>query len=67
MFYLAIIQNNTTCALYSYEDYDAALAAFHNEMGYRGEGRDSTLCIIFNSNGDILYSENWVRPITDNE
>lgn len=58
-YYLAIIQNNEACALYAYDTYDAALSAFHSEMAYRGEGRTSTLCIIFNSSGDILYSEAW--------
>lgn len=58
-YYLAIIQNNETCALYAYDTYDAALSAFHSEMAYRGEGRTSTLCIIFNSSGDVLYSEAW--------
>ena len=61
MYYLAIVQNNETCALYAHETYDAALAAFHLEMGYRGEGRTSTLCIIFNSAGEILYTESWNR------
>ena len=60
-YYLAVVQNNSTCALYSYDTYDAALAAFHSEMAYRGEGRESTLCIIFNSSGDILYTEAWHR------
>ena len=61
MYYLAIVQNNTTSALYSYETYDSALAAFHTEMAYRGEGRTSTLCIIFNSAGEVLYTESWNR------
>ena len=60
-YYLAIIQNNETCALYAYNTYDEALAAFHSELAYRGEGRTSTLCIIFNSAGEVLYTENWNR------
>lgn len=60
-YYLAIIQNNETCSLYAYNTYDEALAAFHTEMAYRGEGRTSTLCIIFNSSGEVLYTETWNR------
>jgi hypothetical protein len=61
-YYLAVIQNNTTSALFGYDTYDEALSAFHTEMAYRGEGRDSTLCIIFNSSGELLYTERWNRP-----
>lgn len=60
-YYLAIIQNNETCALFAHDDYDSALAAFHSEMAYRGENRISTLCIIFNSSGEVLYTEAWHR------
>ena len=44
MYYLATIQNKTTCAMYSYNTYDEVLAAFHTEMAYRAEGRNSTTC-----------------------
>ena len=62
MYYLATIQNKTTCAMYSYNTYDEVLAAFHTEMAYRAEGRNSTTCIIIDESGTILYTESWIRP-----
>ena len=60
-YFLAIVQNKETCALYSYDTYDEALAAFHSELAYRGEGRNSTFCLIFDENGQVLYTEAWNR------
>ena len=34
MFNLVIIQNDSARAIYAYDTYDAALAAFHAEMAY---------------------------------
>lgn len=67
MYYLAVIQNNNTPALFSHETYDAALAAFHNELGYRAEGRTSTKCAILDSELVTLMRETWVTPVTDTE
>ena len=57
--YLIIVQNDTTAAIYGYDDYDAALAAFHTELAYRGEGRESTMCVIVDSHGNTLKREMW--------
>lgn len=67
MYYLVIIQNNETPAIFGYETYDAALAAFHNEMAYRAEGRTSTKCAILDSELITLQRETWVAPVTDTE
>ena len=32
MFYLVIVQNDSTPAIFSYASYDAALAAYHTEL-----------------------------------
>ena len=55
--YLLIVQNDSTAAVYSYDDYDTALTAFHTELAYRGEGRESTLCVIIDSYGDTVKRE----------
>jgi hypothetical protein len=60
-YYLVTIQNDSTQAIFSYAALDDALAAFHTELAYHAEGRDRTLCIIFDSNGNIIRSEEWVR------
>lgn len=66
-FYLVIIQNDTSQAIYPYEDYSAALAAFHNELGYRHETRISTTCVILNSQGELMRRERWDAPINKEE
>lgn len=62
MFYLAIVQNDTTNALYSYSTYEGALARFHTELAYRAEGRTQTVCTILNSNGEVLRNEVYTAP-----
>ena len=62
MFYLVIMQNDTTQVVYSYETLDAALSAFHGELAYRGEGRDKTVCVILSSIGELIKREYWTRP-----
>ena len=64
MFYLIIIQNDSSQVIYGYETYDAALAAFHNELAYRADGRNKTVCVIINSLGELIKREYWVRPVT---
>lgn len=59
MYLLAIRQNKSTNALYSYPTLDAALAAFHNELAYRGEGRTSTMCAILDEYGTTVRKEYW--------
>ena len=63
-YYLAIIQNDETCALYRYANYDDALAALHSELAYRGGGRTQTLCLIVNSEGAICKEEFW-KAVTE--
>ena len=59
MYYLTIVQNNNTQAVYAYSSLNDALASFHQELAYRGEGRESTLCVIVNENGILIKSEIW--------
>ncbi len=58
-FYLVIVQNENTQACFSYDTYDEALAAFHNELAYRAIGRTATMCLIINGSGDTLKKEYW--------
>ena len=61
MFYLVIIQNDASQAVYKYDTLDAALAAFHAEMAYRADGRNSTVCVILNRIGEVIKREDWTR------
>lgn len=59
MYHLAIRQNKATNALYSYPTLDAALAAFHSELAYRGDSRTSTMCVILDDFGNTVRKEFW--------
>lgn len=65
MFYLLVVQNESTPAIYAYNSHDAALAAFHTEMAYRHEDRHSTKCMILNSNLGTLETEIYVAQPVD--
>lgn len=66
MFYLAIVQNDETQALYRYNSYDDTLAAYHAELAYRAEGRKSTKCAILDGDLHLLRQETYVAPVSDN-
>lgn len=61
MYYLVIVQNDNTPAIFGYESYDAALSAFHTEMAYRAEDRNATKCMIVNSELVTLAREIYVK------
>lgn len=78
MFLLVTLQNDSTTVVYKYDDLSAALAAFHAELAYRGEGRTSTMCAILNRAGEVIRKERWeveetepkveeTEPTTDEE
>lgn len=66
MYYLAIVQNDETQALYRYNTYEEALAAYHTELAYRAEGRKSTKCAILNGDLQMLRQEIYTAPVSDN-
>lgn len=66
MFYLVIIQNDASRAVYKYDTLDAALAQFHNELAYRAEGRIKTVCVILNNIGELVKREDWEAEAVDN-
>lgn len=61
MYYLVVIQNNNTPAIFGHETYDSALVAFHTEMAYRAEDRTSTKCAIVDSELITLVRETYVK------
>lgn len=67
MYYLVIIQNDTTQAVYSYETLDAAISMFHTELAYRGDGRNKTVCVILNKKGELVKRETWEKPTNGEE
>lgn len=67
MYYLAIVQNNNTQALYRYDSYDAALAAFHSELAYRSADRTSTKCALLDSNLGMIRQEVYGAETNTNE
>lgn len=65
MYYVAIVQNNNAQALYKYNTYEEALAAYHTELAYRAEGRKSTKCAILDSDLQLLRQETYVAPVPE--
>lgn len=64
MYYLAIVQNDNTQALYKYSSLDDVLAAYHTELAYRGEGRTSTKCTILDDNLQAVRNDSYIAPVT---
>lgn len=64
-YYLVIIQNNDTCAVFKYTSYDEALSKMHTELAYRGAGRTQTLCHLIDSEGGMLRSELWKKEVSE--
>lgn len=65
MYYLVIVQNNNTQAVYAYNSLDNALAAFHSELAYRHADRTSTKCTILNSDLVQVRVEQYVAGGTE--
>lgn len=63
MYYLALVQNDNTQALFAYETLDAALAKYHSELAYRGEGRTSTKCTILDNNLQAVRNDSYIAPV----
>ena len=60
-YYLVTVQNDSTQSIFAYSNVDDALVAFHTELAYHAEDRNRTLCIIFDSSGECIRKEEWVR------
>ena len=58
-YFVTIIQNDSTCACFAYDNRADAMAKFHSEMAYRHESRTSTVCSVMNSNGDTVAKDIW--------
>lgn len=63
-YYLVIIQNDASQSVTRYDALDSAESALHTELAYRGEGRFSTVCVILDSNGNQVESDNWYRRVS---
>ena len=63
-YYLVIIQNDASQMVTRYDTLSGAESALHAELAYRGEERFSTVCVILDSNGNQVESDNWYRRIS---
>ncbi|WP_294750048.1 hypothetical protein [uncultured Ruminococcus sp.] len=66
-YYLAVVQNGTTPALFTYDTLDGALAAFHTEMAYRAAGRTSTKCALMNEELEVIKRESYYAATESEE
>lgn len=62
MYYLILVQNDSTPAIFSYSSHDEVLARYHTELAYRAEGRTSTRCMILDSNLNVTEKDQWSAP-----
>lgn len=61
MYILLKIQNGTTPSMLTYDTWDAATAAYHQELAYRHESRTSTICMILNMEGQELRRDVYLK------
>lgn len=66
MYYLALVQNDETQALYRFSTLEEALSMYHSELAYRGEGRTSTKCLILDSDLNTYMKESYTASVSDN-
>ncbi len=66
-YFVAIIQNGDIGAMNTYNDKNAAMAAYHQEMAYRHPTRTSTVAVVFNSNGNVVAKDSYIAPVEDEE
>ena len=67
MYYLIIIQNDSSQAVYAHSTLDSALSSFHAELAYRNEARTKTVCTILNSNGELIKNEVYELHVAEAE
>lgn len=58
---LTIVQNGNVCTAYGYEKKEDALAMFHSELAYRGEGRVSTVFYLIDAYGNKVDKDTWFK------
>ena len=63
MFYLVIVQNDTTQTIFSHASLDSALASYHTELAYRADDRYSTKCAILDSNLSEIRCEVYTKQV----
>lgn len=61
MYAVIIIQNGTTFASATYADWNDAKARYHQELAYRHESRESTMCMIINADGQVQLREKYSK------
>lgn len=60
MYFVLVMQNETTPAVYAFSTENEALAYYHNELAYRHESRTSTKCAILDNSFQVLRCEGYV-------
>lgn len=60
--FVTIVQNDSICACYAYDDRTSAMAKFHHEMEYACNAGITTLCSVMSANGDTVACEKHTAP-----
>ena len=64
-YFLVIIQNGETPAIFAYDTIERAQKAQWAEMAYDDASRTSTITVIIDSNGMQYSPLSWKRPVVD--
>lgn len=68
IYYVLLIQNqgpSESDSVFKYTTYDDALAKFHAELGYRAEGRNSTIASILSSSGNQVRDGRYDKEVEE--
>ena len=60
--FVTIIQNDSTCACFAYDNKPAAMGKYHTEMAYAMNAGITTLCSVMNSAGTVIATEKYTAP-----
>lgn len=63
--FVTIIQNDSTCACFSYDDKAGAMSKYHSEMAYAMNAGVTTLCTVMNASGGIIANEKYTAPAAE--
>lgn len=68
IYYVLLVQNqgqNEADAVFKYTTYDDALSKFHSELGYRADGRDSTIASILMASGNQIRDGRYDKEVVE--
>ena len=60
--FVTIVQDDSVCACFAYDDKAGAMGKYHTEMAYAMNAGVTTLCSVMNANGTTIAAEKYTAP-----